>query len=350
MSNKRKAITLDVFDEVKRYLSFSTRKDTATALGLSLAVVGVIDRSETFDDYLAFNEERRTHYTILDNANLQELSGEPLFWEIHSTLRRVPIKFIAQKARLSLDEVSAMKAAQDYEEYLRIKDTHRYHPIGKNSPNIINKYKQNDIRKRYADGETIEELAKAYGISKSEIQAIIEKPIEEPIRKPTRKAPRLVNRAIAEIIKEGKKQRITNQAIAEALGVSVTSIWRILKMADWSATDGLYDRWQKHSLQYHERQYYREGEDFYMFSLRKYLGLEDYPYWWEKRQTTHPVIMPAEEVKSVETVETVEEEGVETEPTPEPEPKTTSITVPVKLEQDGKNLTLTININLTMAL
>lgn len=316
--------------------------------------MGIIDRSETFDDYLAFNEERRTHYPILDNANLQELSGEPLFWEIHSTLRRVPIKFIAQKARLSLDEVSAMKQAKDYEEYLRIKDTHRYRPVGKNNPNIINKYKQNDIRKRYADGETTEELAKAYSISKSEIQAIVEKPIEEPIRKPTRKTPRLVNRAIAEIIKEGKKQRITNQAIAEALGVSTASIWRALIRTDWSGTDNLYDRWQKHSLQYHERQYYREGEDFYMFSLRRYLGLEDYPYWWKKRQTTHLVIMLAEEVKPVEklveTVETVEEEGVETEPTPEPEPKTTSITVPVKLEQDGKNLTLTININLTMAL
>lgn len=332
-----KAITPKVFEETKKYLSFASAKDTASLLGISHGTVRLINRLDTFDDYLAYNEERRTNYSALEKSNLKDLSGEPLFWEVHSTLARVPIKLIAQKAGLSLDEVSAMKHAQDYEEYLRIKDTHKYSKA-RNNPGfnlMLRKAKQEDIRKRYAGGETISDLAKAYNLLKTEIQAVIDEPESKEPNSRTERTYHKINRAIAEMIQDAKKQRIPHEKISKVLGISPASVSRALTRTDWSITDAAYNRWMKNMLTGTDKKFYREGEDIYMFSLRKYLGLDEYPYWWRKRPTTSPVIVPTEEAE---------------QPEPAPEPKVVSTTVPVKLEQDGKNLTLTINLNLTVAL
>lgn len=126
--------------------------------------------------------------------------------------------------------------------------------------------------------------------------------------------------------------------MAKSLDVSAHSIRRAMgNVYDYNGTDITRERYEQGRLLPSDRKFYYPGENFYMFSLRKYCGLTECPEWCEEfvkgdTKTEEP------EQKEAPKNSTQIEESIQ---------KEEEVSIPVKINKDGRNLTLTINIDLS---
>lgn len=284
---------------------------------------------------------------------LKSLEGEPLFWEVHSTLRRVALRTLKQWTNCSMQELYWMKKAEDYEAYLSCKDTpvssRRYLP----TQLIINNDLRDEISKRHQNGESINTLADTYGLSYEDIHNVLSDIRENP----NRERYCVINSAIAEIIRYGIARGVTPKTVANSLNISSASVYRATRnVFKYQKSDGIRKRYEEGKLLSAERRFVFPGENFYMFSLRKYCGLSECPKWCEtfvkggEEIESKPIEVKVEDPQQDEATEECKQEesvgkSLHTEKSIQNEKE---ISVPVKIEKDGHNLTLTININLSL--
>lgn len=346
-------ITPEKFDEVKKYLSFSSRKDTALVSNVSLATVAKISKCEDYDDFLALRVSER----IVDEEGLKRLKsleGEPLFWEVHSRLRRVALRTLKAYTNCSIRELYWMRKAEDYEAYLSCKD--KPMPTKFRDRARANASLRDEIRKRYQDGEQSSALANIYGLPYADIQGILSDRIEKP-SKEGKRFRRHINSAVAEIIRYGIARGVAQLKIALDLNISYHSVWRVARNKyEYERNEITWERYKEERLLKRDRQFVFPGENFYMFSLRKYCGLSECPEWCKTfvkgNEETQPQLakVKAEESQQDEPTEECKQEGSTRElpHTEKPIQNEKEISIPVKIEKDGHNLTLTININLSL--
>ena len=327
------------FDEIKHYLKIASRADVATMFGVSKSTINNVARCDSYEDYLQFRNIHANQYVALENSPLQELSGEELFWEVHSKLKNVPLRLIRTKVDCSIEELKLMKQAQDYEEYLTRKATGRL-PLYRGRAKMIPVQVIQEIRQRIADGEDIKDLAQYYGVDLENLSRKL-----ESFKQPATQGKRaFINDAIEEIILDGLSQGISPMEIAVELGVSLSTVKRTARGR--RVGKSWREQYNKGRLSAICKQYVYPGEDYYLFSLRRYLGLDKYPYWWKKESVKVEEAQPEErsivELKPIQ--EPVDEESAQEQKVVETEP------VEVSVKTDNGELKLVLNLTLNINL
>ena len=284
--SKNKPIVEETFNQIKKYLLSASVIDTAKATGYSRATVQNIKACEDYEDYLQWKADRRVNYPLLERSNIRDLSGEALFWEVHSVLKNIPIRLIRQKCSLTAEEIKAMKKASSYEEYLNA-PLEEYKEVG----DIVPKAAQQEICTWYRDGVKLQEIAEAYGISIKKVKRILDKELKTSSgSRKSRKSCKNLNPAIVEIILDGKEKRIPCSQIAKELGISIRSVYRADKSrAQYRSvvSKESFEYAQKRGIELAGRyEAPRAKDDFYSYSLRVILGKEEYPSWWGQKTKT----------------------------------------------------------------
>jgi len=271
-------VTEEIFTKIKQALQTASKPDIADKFQLSLSTIYRIASCDSYDDWLQNIQEGRNNYGALRESRVAELSGEELFWEVHSMLRGVPARLIHQKARqLSLEEIYRMKKASDYEEYLQRPSMTTCIKSRVRIPVEI----RNEICVAYKEGMPIVDLAQKYGYEYEDIQRVLDSgPSTERQREKL-----ITNKAIADIIIDGTRQGLSYKKMSEELGISIATVSRVTRNKHThSKSDAIFEQWSTGHLSTRDIEFYREEEDFYLFSLRKYLGKDDYPFWWNPNQ------------------------------------------------------------------
>ena len=292
-----KKVTSEKFYRIKELGKVTSAANIVPLVGLSKATVcKILNHCEEYEDYLDFLKEypEKTAQKLRD-MNLRNLTGEPLFWRIHSDCRTIPNFRIVEHSNLSLREVKAMKEAEDYEQYIN--------PKGAEMPTLhratsrgITKVQFDEVKHYLAEGESPRTIADTFAIDLRSVERIARFDNYEQFRgtlgRPVRKDTRMkfaINDGIVEIVKAGYNAGLTTADIMRELPYSYIVLGRIKNnRRDWGSRTVSKEKFEEirdnPALHRALASTIRESDDYYTWSLRKYAGVKSVS-WWDNAGT-----------------------------------------------------------------
>jgi len=214
-------ITPEVFNNIKELLACGSVKDVVEVSGFSRATVSIIKNCDSYEDYVESLKSRTIDKTVekVKSLRLTELSGEPLFWRIHSDGRNLSLGLLAAYSGLSRDVIKSMKEAPDYETFCAMTEHKKAKVFVKRALEESTKVQ---IRKMFEEGYSKAELASMFNVTLSEIEEIFE---EKPIMQRTKKRLQC-NEGIVRMIVKGFEKGLTTREIQRELPYSTATINR----------------------------------------------------------------------------------------------------------------------------
>ena len=292
-----KKVTSEKFYRIKELGKVTSAANIAPLVGLSNATVcKILNHCEEYEDYLDFLKDypEKTAQKLRD-MNLRSLTGEPLFWRIHSDCRAIPNFRIVEYSNLSLREVKAMKAAEDYEQYIN--------PKGAEMPTLhratsrgITKVQFDEVKRYLAEGESPRTIADTFAIDLRSVERIarfdnyeqFRGTLGNPVKKDTR-SKFAINDGVVEIIRAGYNAGLTTADLMRELPYSYVVLNRIKNdNRNWGTRTVSKEKFEKirnnPALYSALARTIRKTDDYYTWSLRKYAGVNSVS-WWNNAET-----------------------------------------------------------------
>ena len=159
---KIRKVSPEIFDRIKYLGSIGSVGDVSSQTGLCKTTINkIVYHCDNYQDYLDYLQESKESLTKrIKEANLAQLSGEPLFWKIHSDLRNISAKRICEHTGLSYDMVRKMKESEDYENFLNGERRKTMPTRIKITPEV---YKE--IKTSLVEGNPLKEVANRYEVA-----------------------------------------------------------------------------------------------------------------------------------------------------------------------------------------
>jgi len=224
-------VTSQVFNDTKRLIaSYSSFSSVARVTGLSASTVGLINQCSLYEDYLALVKDRNEKAdNKLKAMNLRMLSGEPLFWKIHSECRGFSVPSISIWSGISKEEIRKMRRASSYAEYLRSNDNYTRQ---KPERTTVSEKDFKEIRFFLQDGYSDKEIIELFGCAESVLDEVKKYSTWEEYQNAKQKHHNKcvwINDGLKQIIEDGINQGLSNSQIAAETGVGFASVTRIRK-------------------------------------------------------------------------------------------------------------------------
>lgn len=258
-------------------------------MGVSAGTVGMISRCDLYEDYLELlNDRACRNDDKLRAMGLSGLSGEPLFWKIHSECRGFSIPNIASWSGLSQNEVRKMRQALDYQDYL--KTNRKENNIVGRKP-AVTQQGFNEVKQFLEDGYSDSDIIRLFNITEHCLTRIKRANSYEKFRGHRTSDQRKIwiNDGLKEVILDGNNAHISTQQIAEELGISPVSVARILtgghKVKANLITFDKYTSLKNHPKlikQLRLRQAVQQANNYKDFSIRYYTNAKKVS--WENKE------------------------------------------------------------------
>ena len=314
-------VTSEKFYRIKQLGKITSATDVANSVGLSKATVTkIINYCEDYEDYLDSLKDVSERATRkIRDLHLDRLTGEPLFWAVHTDCRNFSITAIQRASGLSRGVIKAMKQTEDYEAYMK---GEKEMPTNKTTSKGITKVAFYEIRKQLADGESIETISEVFGVDKRTVKKIAHYTSYPAFKRTRSRTCFWINDGVAKVIRMGAEKGLTIKEMQKELPYSRPAMHGILQGKPTNQrfiSEEQYNKIREYPGTHKLGGSIAKSKDYMTWSLKKYARVKSVSWLTDTVEPTPAIVKapePYEKLKkrTEEALLEEEQERLEQEP------------------------------------